>query len=259
MPNNPVIIIGNKPNKYLDLSKLVDNYETNYRCNFGLAGFNNTGIKKSYLGLCSHMYQNLVVNKLSKEELIFEYIEYFERSFIEKVFDSFNASDYEEVFHAKSNRFKRIVLNLILVGLGSEHKFKKLPRTGFVIIFKNLLKRNYIFLSNFTVNYNKRESFYVKNHKDFESIHHDSKSEIDLLRWLHIKKYIDLTFCLLEDSTELVLDCGDKQIKPSLHGLKKLSELEKSIILKNLDFNLYQMINFFFGDEVNSKKFILKK
>lgn len=257
MLNNPILIIGNKPNKYLNLDKLVDSYKTNYRCNFGLAGFNNTGTKKSYLGLCCHMYRNLIIEKPNKEVFIMKYIEYFERSYIENIYNTFNPDDYKKVSHVKNNRIIKALYNAILQLLGSQFRFIKIPRTGIALVFQNLIRNRKIFITGFTVTQTKRETFYTKNDKDFESVHHDSKSEIAILRWLHVKKYIDLTFCMLEDSSEFVIDCGDKEIKPTLFGLKKLSELEKPIYLKNVDFNFLKKIMKNFCEEIDSKKIVI--
>lgn len=257
MKKKEIIIVGNKPNNNLNLGVLIDGFLENHRCNFGFARTNNSGEKKSKLGLCSHMYINLIKNKLSLNALVEEYKTYFEVDFIKTVYNNFNQKDFKKIYLVKSNRLTRFFYNILLFIIGCEFYFKKLPRTGMVIILHQILKSRHIYVSNFSVNYLPRKSFYIKNTKDFDSIHHDNISEVKILRWLHLNKYIDLTFCLLEDCKDLVLNCND-QIKPSINGINKLIELNIPIYIKGADDHYFSYLKTNLKEHIFKNKIIFR-
>ena len=69
---NSVLVIGNKPYRNLDLSNVIDSFDTNYRCNLSIPK-NNNGSKVNHLALCNHLYDNLIVSNINLDNFIKRY------------------------------------------------------------------------------------------------------------------------------------------------------------------------------------------
>ena len=55
--------------------------------------------------------------------------------------------------------------------------------------------------------YKRQVSFYTKRGTD--SVCHSARDEVGILRWLHQKKKVDATMCLLEDVPDIrFMECG---------------------------------------------------
>ena len=67
VPDLTALVIGNKPYAKIDLSPLIDRFPSIYRCNMSSPNRNN-GTKYGKLGLCIHLYNNLIRNKITKAE-----------------------------------------------------------------------------------------------------------------------------------------------------------------------------------------------
>lgn len=212
-----IIIIGNKPYVNLPLNNIIDSFDLNYRCNLGLPNRNN-GTKYNNLGLCNHLYENLITKKANRENFFKKYGNVYHKDYINSYLNTFqeNKEKYNNIFHA---RFRPALYNDFLKKHNCPYRFSKLPRTGYTIIFENLLKGNSVFVSNFSIKTEERVSYYVNKDK-FETESHNASDEINILRWLHQKKFIDATICFLKDSKNPILECGD--LSPSDFIVEKL-------------------------------------
>lgn len=223
-----VIVIGNKPYKNISLNKIIDSFNINYRCNMSLPNKNN-GTKYHNLGLCCHLYDNLITKKLSKDSFLKIYKSEYLEAEVQNFFDNFNRGQYNKIYHAqnKVNEYNNLLHNY---GIG--YRFTKQPRTGYTIMFDRLIAGETVFISNFSIKNEPRASYYVKE-TAYESACHSKNDELKIVRWLHNNGKIDATLCMLVDSEELTLNCKD--IKPSKFIIGKLLEEHDYCVLIDLD------------------------
>ena len=219
--NNDVLIVGNKPFRYLDLSEAIDSFSNIFRCNMSLP-FVNNGTKFGRLALCNHLYQNLVIERINKSNMYTKYPEY-NRSQIDRFFDEFDVNRYRMIFHAKSLSSKVIQYNALLAKIHCPYRFSKLPRTGYVLIFDNLLAGNNVFVTNFSIQNEQRDSYYVKRGHGENNDFHSANDELSILRWLHQNGYVDATLCLLSDDHNVRLE--NDVLEPSSFIMSKLNVL----------------------------------
>ena len=223
-----VIVIGNKPFKNISLNKIIDSFDINYRCNMSSPNKNN-GTKYHNLGLCVHLYSNLITNKVSRENFLkFYQLEYKEDEVI-AFFDSFDKGLYNNVYFAKDNV---VSYNQKLSTYGIGYRFTKQPRTGYTILFDRILASETVFISNFSVEDESRESYYVKE-TAYETECHSKEDELKIIRWLHNNGKIDATLCMLVDSKELTLNC--KGMKPTKFILEELLKEHDHCVLIDVD------------------------
>ena len=127
--------------------------------------------------------------------------------------------DSENIYFAKHNKDKS---NSLLRSYGSPYRFSKQPRTGFTIVFDNLMNGNDVYVFGFSIKNEERISYYVES--EFESPVHEMKDEINILRWLHKNNKIDATLCMLVDTDIPTLDC-EGGLRPNLKTLNKIVEM----------------------------------
>ena len=227
-----VIIIGEKPYTHLPFNNIIDKFEENCRCNFGLPNQNN-GTKYDKLGLCNHLYHYLIIEQnldgtpRDRDTFLKTYGKTNEEKFLSYYYDSFfkeHKSKYKEIFHAQH---KASVCNKMLVEWGCPYRFSNIPRTGQTIIFENLLKKNKVFVAFFSLMYDKvkvsrhtRQEF--MNAHPLSTPYHCGEEESNILAWLHEKELVDATLCMLEDEEVPTLNCKD--LKPSKFILNLLRE-----------------------------------
>ena len=212
-----ILIIGNKPFQHPDLS-ILDSFTNILRCNMALP-FRNNGTRFGRLALCSHLYTNLIVKRISKSEFYAEYPTY-DKKEIDYFYDNFDPSNYEMVFHAKLLSSRISLYNKFLGKLNCPYRFNKLPRTGYVVLFENLLVGNRVFIVNFSIHNEARDSYYVKEGQGDNSLLHSAEDELAVLRWLHQNEYVDATLCLLADDNKITLEC--KGLKATKFIVNKL-------------------------------------
>lgn len=193
------LVIGNKPYYKFPMGTIIDSFERNYRCNLGMPG-NNNGTKFDQLGLCNHLYDNLIVNPAKGHE---EFYNRYQHAFREK-----ECKELSESFKNDRSQFDRIyyasprtqLYNKYLSQNRCPYRFTKLPRTGYTIVMENLIAGNNVFVTNFSIMMaEKRNSFYTKEKTD--SSCHSPVDEINILRWLHQNQKVDATMCLFEDDS----------------------------------------------------------
>jgi hypothetical protein len=220
MKNKATLVIGSKPYLNISLNGLIDGFEHNYRCNFSLPD-NNNGTKCDNLGLCNHLYENLIIKKLSKNAFIKIYGEEYLSDYIDYFFENFEKykSQYSHIFHAK---FRPTRHNVMLKSLGCPHYFSAIPRTGYTIMCENLLQGNKVVISNFSIYDEIRVSHYVKEDYYDTGVHHNAQDELKILRWLHKHKKIDATLCFLKDEKNPTLRCSG--LEPSNFIIKKIKQ-----------------------------------
>ena len=213
------LIIGSKPYKELKLNKLFDSFPRNIRCNFSLPN-NNNGTICDQLGLCNHLFLNLISKNISKDEFKELYQEY-KDDYIDYFYANFDKYKklYKNIFHAE---FKKRKHNHFLRKINCPYQFTKIPRTGYTIIMDQLIAGNYIYVSKFSIKEETRVSHYVKE-SFYESKYHKAQDEIRILRWLHLNEFIDATLCLLEDNIIPTLKLN--QLVPSKEITTKLETI----------------------------------
>jgi len=200
-----VLVIGNKQYCRLSLDGIIDSFEHNIRCNMGLPG-NNSGTKYDQLGMCNHLYLNLISSPVNNEaEFYKKYTHAFMEDEAKKAYGNFirNKHKFGRIFHAE---FRTNLYNKFLSSIGCPAKFTKIPRTGYVIMIENLMAGNNVFVTNFSIKSDEeRNSFYTKPKTD--SVCHSSSDEVNILRWLHQNNKIDSTMCLLQDEAIATIEC----------------------------------------------------
>jgi len=213
------LIIGSKPYKELQLNNLFDSFPRNIRCNFSLPN-NNNGSICDQLGLCNHLYLNLIRKNISKEKFKELYQEYRE-DYIDYFYENFDKyrKSYKNIFHAE---FKTRKHNKFLRNINCPFKFTKIPRTGYTLIMDQLIAKNFIYVSKFSIKEETRVSHYVKE-SFYESKYHEAQDEIKILRWLHKNEFVDATLCLLEDNVIPTLKLNG--LIPSTNITKRLNSI----------------------------------
>lgn len=232
-----MIIIGNKPYYNLKLNAIIDNFNHNIRCNFGLPNYNN-GTKKCVQYLNCHVYDNVNKNNIigyvkqtnSNEEYILNFIE------------SFDKKDYKHIF--KQNVHSGPVYNNYLNSINCPYIFTKHPRLGCNALFDTLLQRNgtSAFLKNVNVDKNMYLSHFSLTNENNQIDHlynvnripwngHDINDEINIIKWLHNNNKIDATLCNLKDNDLPTFDCSI--IKPSIYITHLLLKEYGICILEN--------------------------
>jgi len=217
-----ILIIGNKPYNNVYLNSVIDKFESNVRCNFGLPNRNN-GTKYDKLALSNHGYSNLISRPLARDAFVKNYGGSYRKDFLGYYYDSFvkeHRQKYKEIFHAN---FRTAKYNDMLSQFGCPYRFFHIPRTGMTLIFENLLKQNKVFIAFFSLSYDK-----VKISRDTKEICHgnemchDGTTETKILMWMHKEGLVDATLCMLKDERIPTLICKD--LKPSQFMLNLLEE-----------------------------------
>ena len=222
MEKKEVLIIGNKPYVNFRFDNIIDKFDTNIRCNFGLP-HNNNGTKYDKLALSSHGYSNLISRPLARDAFVKLYGRSYEEDFLGYYYDSFvkdHRQKYKEIFHAN---FRTAKYNDMLSRFGCPHRFSKIPRTGMTLIFENLLKQNKVFIVFFSLSYDKvRISRDVKETYHGNETVHSIENETNILMWMHKEGVLDATLCMLKDERAPTLICKD--LEPSQFILNLLEE-----------------------------------
>lgn len=236
-----MIIIGNKPYKYFLLDNIIDSFDRNIRCNFGLPNYNN-GNKTYVQFLNCHVYENIHKNNLKGYTNA-------DKEYMTKFIKIFNINNYKQII--RQNNSLQATYNTYLKSINCPFKFHKLPRMGCNAIFDTLLKINgtkrfiqddnldisKLFLSHFSLTNENNQIDHIYNVNLKPSDCHDIYDEINIITWLHNNKIIDATLCNLNDTTLPTFDCSI--IKPSIYITNLLLKEYGICILQN-----------FFNDEI---------
>ena len=202
------LIVGNKNYKNLDIGVVIDSFDSIKRCNMSLPMGKN-GTKFGSLGLCCHLYRNLITNPISKKEFYKQYHMY-KKEEIDIFFENFDISKFSNCYYERSDIS---FANYFLSSIGCPHKFHKQPRTGYVSIINSLAEKHQVVVCGFTiVKEETRDSWYVKENMG-DTDCHDSASEIEVLRWLHANNIVDASLCLLKD--EETISFIENDLKPT--------------------------------------------
>ena len=251
MLNESIIVIGNKPYKQLQLNKIIDEWDKNIRCNFGLPS-NNNGTKYYDHFLNVHCYINVIINNMStmdtyKRCIDLNYLEYFKKNF--------NKRHYKKIYRQNNNHKRNY--NIFLKNIQCPYIFKKHPRCGCNAVFEHLLHNKHkIYITHFNINNTNKDKYshrYVNESKlKKKTSCHDVDNEVDILIWLHNNNYIDVTLSILEDTE--IPTCNCIHVKPSLIILTLILTHYDKIILLNYTYDLNDL------NELNdSNDFIIEK
>lgn len=231
-----MIIIGNKPYHNIKLNNIIDNFDKNIRCNFGLPNYNN-GTKSCIQFFNCHVYDNVNKNNIktyingtnANEEYILNFIKCFDKC------------KYTQIIKQNNSLVSRY--NNYLKSINCPFKFNKIPRMGCNAIFDTLLQINGtdkfikddindIFISHMSLTNenNQIEHLYNINRKSSDC--HNINDEINIITWLHNNKIIDATLCSLKDNILPTIDCSI--IKPSIYITHLLLREYGICILENL-------------------------
>ena len=177
----------------------------------------HNGTKFGSLALCSHIYKNIITDKVSKEEFKKRYCRtlacWMRSEDIDYFFKHFSPKKFNKCFYAESVG-QRNIFNQYLKSIGSPIGFKRSCRTGYAVCLQKIIEgKNKVFVSHFSILKNEpRHSWYIQKGKS-KSPCHDDDSEISVLRWLHQNNKIDASLCLLKDSDNIEFE--DDELKPS--------------------------------------------
>lgn len=219
------IIIGNKPYKNLQVNKLLDSFAGNIRCNMGIPKENNGSVKDE-LAVCSHIFDNFVKQKSDWDTVVKVYGEEYKEEYLKYFYDNFSTKDYKSVWYADASKVSGRY-NDFLERKKCPYKFSKQPRTGFVCLLEKILSGDCPFVFGFSLTHETRKTYYVNDfvfqREDDNRSCHSKQDEVKILRWLHEKKLIDATPCMLKDENFPILECGDLEpssiITGALQGL----------------------------------------
>ena len=238
------LIIGNYPYKNINFDNILNNFKENVRCNYFNINTNN-GNKGGEISCCIFIFEDLKKTfdfKTNERKQSFDCFfkkykktgEYIEEQF--KVFYAiFNAPLFHKIYDIRT---------LLTVESANEY-LKKIkcpfmctcfPRVGFLTIIYKLVNNETPIISHFTITNNeKRISAFTftraSEHLDNTGCHKGSKTnELNIMRWLHKNKHIDLTLCMLEDNKIPILNCDG--LIPSDFIVGELKKEFKDLIIK---------------------------
>lgn len=249
------IVIGNKPYSNLMLSEILDSFDNICRCNMSLPN-NNNGTIFGSLGLCVHLYNNLIRNRLPNQKFVDFYKKEYREEEIIKFINNFNPQDFSRVYYAND----RVNLyNNFLNKVGCPFKFSLQPRTGYTIMFENLLSGKNVFISNFSIVDEDRVSYYVKESRGYESECHSKTDELNIIKWLHNNNKIDATLCMLIDLEIPTLICGE--FTPKKNTIDRLINNFEMCILEEIENEsvINDFSNFYDIEKNTNKTYTLKK
>jgi hypothetical protein len=215
------------------MGKIIDRFKNNIRCNFIIPGGNNDGHICDKLAMCNHEYENFVTNNYDIEKILSIYTPRYDEGYVRETFPVFrdHMSKYNEIYFAQWNVSKH---NSFLKSVKCPYSIIGLPRTGFTVMMDNILKRNSVFLVNFSLPHTEHEEFgFVEDRsmstqassreveierstvRKFEEsgghwsrYRHHTKNEVKIIKWLHERGIIDASLCLIADIPELSYDLG---------------------------------------------------
>jgi len=226
------IIIGNKPYKKLQVNKLLDSFAGNIHCNMGIPKENNGSIKDE-LAVCSHIFDNFVKQKSDWDTVVKVYGEEYKEEYLKYFYDNFSIKDYKSVWYADASNVCG-KYNDFLKRKKCPYGFSKQPRTGFVCVLEKILSGCCPFVFGFSITEETRKSYYVKDFvfqkEDDNRSCHSKQDEVKILRWLHEKKFIDATLCMLKDESSPILECCG--LEPSSIIVGALQGLYGQVIIK---------------------------
>ena len=227
-----MLVIGNKPYKNIHLSNIFDKFEGICRCNMSLPNLNN-GTKFGTLGLCNHLHESLVTKKVSDATFLNSYSAEYEKKEIIKFLDGFKRAKFDRIYFADP---KEKAYNHILKAWNSPYRFTRQPRTGYNIVFDNILSGNHkVFVTNFTIKDEPRTTYYVKKSRGYESNCHSKNDEINIIKWLHNNNKIDASLCTIVDCEKPTLECST--LKPTKFIIDKIMDEFNYVILEGVDDN----------------------
>lgn len=208
-----LIIIGNKPYYNFPLNNIIDSFERNVRCNLSYPNLNN-GTKCDGWALCSHIYNNVIKNPLTEDQLVNYYNGTYNpnkvREFYKNKSDLSEYSFFLEPYSMFDYQQKN--WNDVLEQIGCPYRFSRDPRMGYLVLLWALQRNTKIYLSNWSINDEERVTYYV-NPGMYESKYHEAKDEILILRWLHENGFVDASLCLLQDTK--ILSFIEDDLKPT--------------------------------------------
>lgn len=231
-----MIIIGNKPYHNIKLNNIIDNFDKNIRCNFGLPNYNN-GTKSCIQFFNCHVYVSVNKNNIksyintttANEEYILNFI------------NTFDKNNYKQIIRQNNSFVSRY--NNYLKSINCPFKFNKVPRMGCNAIFDTLLQINGtdkfikddindIFISHMSLTNENNTIEHLYNINRKPSGCHNINDEINIITWLHNNKIIDATLCSLKDNILPTIDCSI--IKPSIYITHLLLREYGICILENM-------------------------
>jgi hypothetical protein len=221
-----MIIIGNKPYHTIKLNSIIDSFDENIRCNFGLPNYNN-GTKTCIQYLNCHVYDNVNSNNVRSYINQTNANEKYILNFIKR----FDENNYKNIY--KQNNSRVSAYNNYLKNKNCPYQFRKLPRLGCNAIFETLLenKRKNIYISHFSLTNENDQIDHLYNINRKPSDCHNINDEIHIIKWLHDNIIIDATLCSLKDHSLPIFDCS--AIKPSVHVTHLLLKEYGICILEN--------------------------
>ena len=215
-----LVIIGNKPYFNFNLNPILDSFNRNIRCNMSIPDLNN-GTKCDGWALCNHIYDAVIKHPKSEEELVHAYKSRYDEGKIREFYKNKKpTSEYSFFLEPRTMGVDKGICNNILKQLGCPYSFSKDPRMGYLALFWALKYNTEIYLSNWSITNEERVTYYVQPNF-YESVYHEVKDEIAILRWLHENEIIDASLCLLKDEEE----CSfiEDELQPTQYILNKLN------------------------------------
>lgn len=261
MADQNILILGNKHYENLNLDAIVDSFDIIYRFNLAYPGKNN-GEKFGKLAMCCHVYQNLVLKPLNKEQIVEKYKDDYSAEFVAGWYDFFqqNKENFDEIFWQNEHNWPE--WNKMLERYGSPHRFSKMASTGYSVIFR-LLKdgfskksktreqfrvmdcgynrpishnmnesssSNKIYITGFTLcdkeirqTIGEEDGFALSKNQGGGC--HSFSQERDILAWLHNNNKIDASLCMLKDAEKPTIEQNKYDTKPSEFILDLLGKL----------------------------------
>jgi hypothetical protein len=216
------IIIGNKGYKNIGLNNIIDNFLHNLRCNINCPN-NNNGTKSDIHYFNCHVYDNIVKKKFDLKKLIDCY-GWFTKTddltkFYNYCFNNYSKLKFVPQINKNYDNFlKNLGCNIDINSTG------KIFSCGYHAIFESIIKGILPFIFGFGLTINDRMSYYYKDiasnkNSATRSPCHNEQAEIEILKWLHRKNYVDATMCCLEDNVLPIFSCSQILIKPFIINL----------------------------------------
>ena len=201
--DNQILLIGNKRYKYTKITPILDTFKRNVRFNMSLLNQNN-GTKCNILVLNNHVY-DAYRNKGGRMSNMrrYEKIYNIPIDYQIKFFDQLDSGAIRDVMKQFYQQKDVAYINKVLKELQCPYLLENLPRLGFSGIIRFIKQKPILY--GFSLK--KQLEPHLYNNEKPANTHdeqvkrsgHDNWNEIDIVKWLHLKGYVDASLCMLKD------------------------------------------------------------
>lgn len=220
LDHDSVALVGSRKYCHLDLGPVIDSFSSIIRFNLGMPGL-MYGKSDGYLCLNSHLWQFFLSRNPTLEAFHKKYSELCDTQYLTDFYNYYSRERQTSFFHIRTVLRRNIEF---LDSIGYPFDVSYFPRVGINALLYLLANHpSKPFLFGFSIDTQSRTSFYQSQNRISNERLHSSTEESALLLWLAEKDLIDISFCLLEDTSPCLFGHAHSHL---------ISDTSKKLLLK---------------------------